>query len=146
MATLNGLFSLGKDAELRTTQGGESVATLSLAYNYGKKENGQQPTQWVRATLWGARASSLAQYLTKGKQIYASLSDVHIREYESNGKTGVSMEARVIDLEFTRGKPEGQDQGYGGNSNQRQAAPQRQPAPQQRQSSGFDDIDDDCPF
>lgn len=146
MATLTGLFTLGKDADARVTQGGDNVATLYLVYNYGKKQDGQQPSQWIRATLWGARAQSLAPYLTKGKQISAVLQDVHMREYESNGKTGTSLEARIMDLEFTRGKSEGQqDQGYGGNSSQRQ--PQRQAqAPQQRAPSGFDDMDSDIPF
>lgn len=147
MATLTGLFTLGKDAEVRQTSGGDAVATLSLVYNYGKKENGQQPSQWIRATLWGARANSLAQYLTKGKQISAVLQDVHMREYESNGKTGTSLEARIMDLEFTRGKSDGQqDQGYGGNSSQRHPAPQHQPVPQQRAPGGFSDMDEEIPF
>lgn len=145
MATLNGLFTLGKDCEIRATQSGEDVATLSLAYNYGRKQDGKQPTQWVRATLWGKRATSLSQYLTKGKQIYASLDDVHIREYEGANGKGFNLEAKIVDLEFTRGQQ--QDQGYGGNSSQpRQAAPQRQAPAPQKSSSGFDDMDDDIPF
>lgn len=144
MATLNGLFTLGKDCELRTTPSGDDVATLSLAYNYGRKQDGKQPTQWIRATLWGKRATTLAQYLTKGKQIYASLDDVHIREYEGSNGKGFNLEAKIVDLEFTRGQQQ-QDQGYGGNSQPaRQPAPQRQapqPAP-----SGFDDVDSDIPW
>lgn len=141
MATLNGLFTLGRDCELRTTPSGDDVATLSLAYNYGRKQDGKQPTQWVRATLWGKRAKTLAQYLTKGKQIYASLDDVHIREYEGNNGKGFNLEAKIVDLEFTRGQQ--QDQGYGGNSQ-----PARQPAPQRQApaSSGFDSGFDDVPF
>ena len=149
MAVMNGLFTLGRDCEIRATQSGDEVATLALAYNYGRKQDGQQPTQWIRATLWGKRASSLSQYLTKGKQIFATLDDVHVREYESNGKSGVSLEARIVDLEFARGQKQESDAGYGGNSSQRQPArapaPQRQalaPAPQYQQaSSGFDDLD-----
>lgn len=146
MATLNGLFTLGKDCELRTTQSGDDVATLSLAYNYGRKQDGKQPTQWIRATLWGKRATTLSQYLTKGKQIYASLDDVHIREYEGNNGKGFNLEAKVVDLEFTRGQQQQQDQGYGGNSQPaRQPVPQRQPAPQPA-NSGFSDDLSDIPF
>ena len=141
MATLNGLFTLGKDCELRTTQGGDDVATLSLAYNYGRKQDGKQPTQWIRATLWGKRATTLSQYLTKGKQIYASLDDVHIREYEGNNGKGFNLEAKIVDLEFTRGQQQ-QDQGYGGNNQPaRQPAPKRQPAPQPANSGCDDDMD-----
>lgn len=128
MATFNGLFTIGKDCELRQTSG-DDVATLSLAYNYGRKHDGKQPTQWIRATLWGKRATSLSSHLTKGKQIYASLIDVHVREYDGQNGKGFSLEATISDLEFARGQ---QQQGQ-------QAAPARQ---QQRASSGFDDSDD----
>lgn len=133
MATFNGLFTIGKDCELRQTSG-DDVATLSLAYNYGRKQDGKQPTQWIRATLWGKRATALATHLTKGKQIYASLTDVHVREYESQNGKGFSMEATISDLEFARGQ---QQQGQ-------QATPARQQ--QQRASSGFDDFNDDIAF
>ena len=79
MAHLTGLFRLGRDAEVRYTQGGDAVASLALAYNYGKKEDGKQPSQWIDASLWGKRAEALTQYLTKGSTISAVLSDVHIR-------------------------------------------------------------------
>ena len=46
MATLIGLFILGRDAEVRRTSGGDPVATLSLAYNYGRKgADNKRPTQ-----------------------------------------------------------------------------------------------------
>lgn len=132
MATFNGLFTIGKDCELRQTSG-DDVATISLAYNYGRKQDGKQPTQWIRATLWGKRATALATHLTKGKQIYASLTDVHVREYDGQNGKGFSMEATISDLEFARGQ---QQQGQ-------QAAPARQ---QQRAASGFDDLDDSIPW
>lgn len=143
MSTLNGLFTLGKDCEIRTTQGGDDVATMSLAYNYGRKQDGKQPTQWIRATLWGKRATTLSGYLTKGKQIYAILDDVHVREYESNGKTGVTLEGKVVDLEFTRGNQEQQGQQ---RQTQTQSAPQQRQPQQSAQRSGFDDMDDTIPF
>lgn len=133
MATFNGLFTIGKDCELRQTSG-DDVATLSLAYNYGRKQDGKQPTQWIRATLWGKRATALSSHLTKGKQIYASLTDVHVREYDGQNGKGYSMEATISDLEFARGQ---QQQGQ-------QAAPARQQ--QQRAASGFDDLDDSIPW
>src|SRR3546814_4735293 len=45
MAILTGLMRLGRDAELKYTAGGDAIANLALAYNYGKKENGKQPSQ-----------------------------------------------------------------------------------------------------
>ena len=55
-----GLARLGRDAELRTTQSGEKVASLSLAFNWGMKgQDGNRPTQWVDGSLWGKRAEVL---------------------------------------------------------------------------------------
>ena len=107
MAILTGLMRLGRDAEVRYTAGGEPAASLALAYNYGKKENGKQPSQWIDASLWGKRAESLAQYLTKGTTIVVTLTDVHVRTYEKkDGTQGSSLSGRVMDLEFA-GKPAG---------------------------------------
>lgn len=65
---LTALARLGRDAELRYTQSGDAVCELALAINYGRKEaDGNRPTQWLSASLWGKRAESLAQHLQKGK-------------------------------------------------------------------------------
>ena len=66
--------NLGRDAELRYTPGGAAVATLNLATTevWNDKASGQkqEKTEWHRVILWGKSAESLAEYLTKGKQIY----------------------------------------------------------------------------
>jgi len=65
--------NLGRDAELRYTPGGSAVATLSLATTEvwnDKAGQRQEKTEWHRVMLWGKTAESLADYLTKGKQIY----------------------------------------------------------------------------
>jgi single-strand DNA-binding protein len=66
--------NLGRDAELRYTPGGAPVATLNLATTevWNDKTSGQkqEKTEWHRIVLWGKSAESLAEYLTKGKQIY----------------------------------------------------------------------------
>jgi len=65
--------NLGKDAELRYTPGGASVATLNMATTeVWTDRNGQrqEKTEWHRVVLWGKRAERLVEYLTKGKQIY----------------------------------------------------------------------------
>ena len=65
--------NLGRDAELRYTPGGSPVATLNLATTEiwnDKAGQRQEKTEWHRVVLWGKSAESLAEYLTKGKQIY----------------------------------------------------------------------------
>ncbi len=65
--------NLGRDAELRYTPGGAAVATLNMATTEvwnDKSGQRQEKTEWHRVVLWGKSAESLAEYLTKGKQIY----------------------------------------------------------------------------
>lgn len=139
MATLIGLFTLGRDAELRSTSQGEQVATLALAYNYGRKgADGKQPTQWVKAALWGERASKLAEHLIKGRQFFMQVDDLHVATFKkSDGTEGVSLEGRVGQIEFVRsGEP-------------RAEAPPPPPRPAPRPAaapSGFEDMDSDIPF
>ena len=65
--------NLGRDAELRYTPGGAAVATINMATTEvwnDKQGQRQEKTEWHRVILWGKSAESLAEYLTKGKQIY----------------------------------------------------------------------------
>jgi single-strand DNA-binding protein len=65
--------NLGRDAELRYTPGGAAVATINMATTEvwnDKSGQRQEKTEWHRVVLWGKTAESLAEYLTKGKQIY----------------------------------------------------------------------------
>ena len=75
-----GLARIGRDVEIRHTAGGDAVASLSLAFTYGRKgEDGKRPTQWVDASIWGKRAEALAQYLTKGSLVAVTLEDVAVQ-------------------------------------------------------------------
>jgi len=88
--------NLGRDAELRYTQGGTAVATLNLAtterFN-DKNGQRQEKTEWHRVVLWGKTAESLAEYLTKGKQIYVE-GRIQTREWEKDGVKRYSTEIR----------------------------------------------------
>src|SRR5262249_35219483 len=57
----------------RYTPGGAAVATLNMATTEvwnDKAGQRQEKTEWHRVVVWGKSAESLAEYLTKGKQIY----------------------------------------------------------------------------
>ena len=144
-----GLARIGRDAEIRYTQGNDAVASLSLAFSYGRKgDDGKRPTQWVDATLWGKRAEALAPYLKKGGLVSVSLEDVHTEVYQGKHGEATKVVARVVDLELA-GSGERQQaappaQAPARQQQQRPAQPQRPaPAPQ---GSGFDDMDSDIPF
>ena len=140
MAMMIGLARLGRDAELRTTSQGESVATLALAFSYGRKgSDGNRPTQWVDAALWGKRAEALAPYLTKGGLVSVSLEDVHIETFGGKNGPGHKLAARVVDVELASPK-------------KASAAPAPAPrpapcpAPAPAAGTGFDDMEDDIPW
>lgn len=132
-----GLARIGRDAEVRMTAQNEPVASLSLAFSYGRKgQDGKRPTQWVDASLWGKRAEALAPYLLKGGLVVASLDDVHIETFrKSDGTDGVKLSGRVSDIELAGG----------GDKQAPRQAPPPKPAPKST-GSGFDDMDDDIPF
>lgn len=139
---LTGLARIGRDAELRYTGSNEAVCNISLAFNYGKKgSDGNRPSQWIEASLWGKRAEALAQYLLKGQQVDVVLSDPHIETYQGKNGEGHKLVARVLEIELAGGKREG------GNDVPREK-PQQKPAQQQGGGAGgaFNDLVDDIPF
>lgn len=129
-----GLARLGNDPELRYTQDGKAIMDLSLAFSYGRKVDGKQPTQWVTGTMWGDRCEKLKPYLTKGQLLFVSMTEPHVETYKrKDGTEGTTLRARVGELEFAGPKPESQ--------------PETQPAAQKYPSRSYaGSIDDDNPF
>ena len=65
--------NLGANPEVRSTQGGQTVANLRLATTEKWTDrNGQkqEQTEWHNVVVWGKQAEIVGQYLTKGRQIY----------------------------------------------------------------------------
>ena len=64
---------LGRDPEMKFTQGGVSYAKFSIATDETWKDQGgerQQRTEWHNIVAWRKLADICGQYLTKGKLIY----------------------------------------------------------------------------
>lgn len=148
---------LGRDTELKYTQDGTAVCNIAIAVDYGRKgQDGNKPTQWYDLTLWGKQAEALAQYLTKGKQIFFTASDLHIETFTKNDQSqGFKLSGRVDSIKFAS---DGSVQQTAQQPVQQQRpapppgyqAPQpgnvaRQPAPQP-QNQMPDDFGDSIPF
>ena len=102
-----GMARLGNDPEVRYTPDGKPVMDMSLAFSYGRKVDGKQPSQWVSGTMWGDRCEKLRPYLSKGQLVFVSMTEPHIEEYKrKDGTTGVSLRARIGELEFAGSRPE----------------------------------------
>lgn len=119
--------TLGKDAEVKYLPNGDAIANFSVADSQGR----DKPTIWWNCGLYGKRAESLSQYLTKGQAVTVTGS-VSEREWtDKEGNKRKSMDVRVSDVALQGGRRDAEPQ-----QERRQA-----PAPQQ---SSIDD--DDIPF
>ena len=118
---------LGRDAELRTTQGGDQVCGFTVAVDVRKGRD--KETAWWRVSLWGKRAEALAPYLLKGVAVTV-IGEFSLGEYD--GKPQLNIRASEIALQGSRGEQQ-----------QRTPDGSRGAPPQQ---SVQDDLDDDIPF
>lgn len=115
---------IGRSAELRRTQGGDAVASFSVAVD--DRSGKDKATVWFDCSVWGKRAESLTQYLTKGTAVAVS-GELGTREH--NGKTYLTV--RVNDVTMLGGG-ERQSGGQSADTGERQAF--------------SDDLSDDLPF
>lgn len=90
---------LGKDAEQKFLPDGTALLNFSVADSQGK----DKPTIWWNCSLFGKRAESLAQYMTKGQAVTVS-GNVTMREYEKDGAKRQAFDIRVADVALQGGK------------------------------------------
>lgn len=65
--------NVGKEPELRTTQGGDPVLGFSVAVDQGKDTNGnKRQSAWFDCSIWGKRATALQPYINKGSKLTLS--------------------------------------------------------------------------
>lgn len=83
------LGSLGKDPEIRTTQDGGEIGSLSIATSEKWKDKGtgetKEKTEWHKVTVFGSLVKVL-RYLEKGSKIYLE-GKIQTEKYTDN-KTG----------------------------------------------------------
>lgn len=126
--------NVGKDAELRQTQGGDSVLSFSLAIDGGKDKNGnKRDSTWFDCSIFGKRADALRSYITKGSKLVITGRPT-AREYQ--GK--VYLGCIVNELTFMGGGNRDQGGGY---------STQRETAPGNVDNGGtYNDMDSEIPF
>jgi single-strand DNA-binding protein len=110
--------NLGRDAEVKVTASGQSVASFSIATTETWTKDGEkkEKTEWHRIVLWGRQADTLQPYLTKGKQIYIE-GRLETRQWEKDGQKHYTTEVkadRIVLLGGGRGGDRGDrgDAGY----------------------------------
>lgn len=117
---------IGKDAVIRATAKGESVAGFSVGTDVGYGDKKQ--TLWFDCSIWGKRAESLAIHLTKGSSVTV-IGELSTREHE--GKTYLSV--RVSEIALQGGKKDSE-------------APKPAKPATKPQADDFDPFSDDIGF
>ena len=147
--------NLGNDPEVKYTQGGMAIVTLSVATTSVRKDkDGQQveKTEWHRVKLFGKLGEIANEYLRKGSQCYLE-GRIEYGSYDKDGVKHYTTDIIADEMQMLGGRGEG-GASMGGERPQRSAPPaQRQgagagrPAPaQQAPVDSFDDLGDDIPF
>ena len=123
--------NLGQDPEIRYTQSGTAVATLSLATTEKFKEkDGQvkEQTEWHRIVAWSRLAEVCGEYLHKGSKVYIE-GKLQTRKWtDQNGNDKYTTE--VIAREMKMLSPRGDGGGSGGGGYQ-------EPPPQGDPHAGY---------
>jgi single-strand DNA-binding protein len=105
---------LGRDAETKFTPSGVAVSKFSIATNrrWKDQQTGEwkEETDWVNVVLW--RNENLANYLTRGKQVYVE-GRIQTRSYDDkDGKKVYVTDVVADDVILLGGR--GADAGGGG--------------------------------
>ena len=157
--------NLGNDPEVRSTTGGNRVATFSLATSRSWNDQSgtrQEKTEWHRCVVWNTKGSQLAdiveKYVHKGDKLYVEGRIEYRQWQDKEGQTRYSTEINVRELIMLSGPRGGAapdiDGEGGGASRSRPAAAKG--APKGAATGGGDDFedfpgaledeDDDLPF
>lgn len=142
--------NLGRDAETKFTANGVAKTTFSVATSWRSKDpqtgEWRDETDWHNVVLW--RQENLANYLTKGKQVYAE-GRLQTRSYEDkDGRKVYITEVVAQDVLLLGGRgAEAADRGE-----ESHAHPAPPPGPQRSQPASPEEpfsqavTDDDVPF
>jgi single-strand DNA-binding protein len=154
--------TLGKDPEVRYSQAGAAMTSVSVATNESWKDKvtgeKQERTEWHRVKFFGRLAEIAGEYLKKGGQVYIEGS---LRTEKYTDKQGVekySTDIIASEMQMLGGRPEGAGGGsyersersqgggggYGGGGGGSRAPAAAVASPGSRHDEPFPD--DDIPF
>ena len=140
------LGNLGADPDVRRTNSGDPVVTLSIATSESWKDKNtgerKEKSEWHRVVIFNEGLAKVAEsYLKKGAKVYI---EGQLQTRKWTDQNGVEKYTTEIVLQRYRGELQMLDGKSGGGSNASQNEPQ---ASYQAASSGVsDDFGDDVPF
>ncbi|MGK2849121.1 MAG: single-stranded DNA-binding protein [Minisyncoccota bacterium] len=145
---------LTRDPDMRTTQSGQSVATLSMATNNfwtDKSGTKQEKTEFHSVVLWGRLAEIAGQYLTKGQECFVE-GRLQTREYTAKDGTQKKITEVIGEIMQLGSRAQGSaprstsagTSAYGGGATSPKNQPHHQTAPEEEiPTINLDDERDD---
>ncbi|MEY8460107.1 single-stranded DNA-binding protein [Eggerthellaceae bacterium 24-137] len=130
--------NLTRDPELRCTQSGMDVLSFGVAVNDRRKNS--QTGEWedhpnfVDCTMFGNRARSVAQYLSKGAKVSIE-GKLRWEQWERDGQKRSTLKVVVDELEFMSSRQGAQGGPYG--ASQQQVHTYQAPAPNAAQAQPY---------
>lgn len=154
------LGNVGKDPEIRSTQGGKKIASFSLATSeaWNDRQSGEkrERVEWHRVVVFNDRLADVVErFVQKGKQVYIE-GQLKTRKWtDQSGQDRYTTEivldqfrGELVLLGGREGGSSSQDRGgYSGQSSR----PAQQAARPRDERGGWDqpgssDLDDEVPF
>lgn len=111
--------NLGRDPEVRTTQGGMTIASLNIATTERRKDKDgawSDHTEWHKVSVFGRTADNAAKFLKKGRQVYVE-GRLQTRKWQDKDGADRYTTEVVADTVHFLGSKEGgggRDEGRGG--------------------------------
>lgn len=152
------LGNVGKDPEIRSTAGGMTVASFSLATADRQKDpqgNWTDKTEWHNLVCFQRTAEIVRDYVKKGSQVFVE-GKIQTRSWDdkASGEKKYKTEILVNDLSLLGGRQgaEGGGPGAGGNYSRSNASSSNTTSFDQRTPASVPDYgdngitDDDIPF
>jgi single-strand DNA-binding protein len=152
--------NLGSDPEVRSTTGGNRVATFSLATSRSWNDasgNKQEKTEWHRCVVWNTKNSQLAdiveKYVKTGDKLYVEGRIEYRQWQDKDNQTRYSTEINVRELIMLGGARGSGGGDYDAESNGASRSRAGATAKAKAGSDDFEDFpgaladeDDDLPF
>jgi len=101
---------LTKDPEIRVTQTGKKVASISIAVSDGKDQNGQQVSQYFNCVAWEKLADVMEMYTPKGTKVCVSGKLQNRSWTKQDGTKAYATDILVNELEILSSKSEKESQ------------------------------------
>lgn len=138
--------NLTRDPELRSTSGGTSVCSFSIAVNRRfAGQSGERATDFFNIVAWRQLGENCSKYLAKGRKVCV-VGELQSRTYDAkDGTKRTVVEIVADDIEFLTPREQSGSSSYNGGANT-YYAPSNNQAPNM-DADGFADIsDDELPF